>query len=210
MVTRRRALIAMAAVTGSTLLPSESALAAKRARAASPRLAKPPLLGSATAPKRLLLWGSLTCPFTALMAAGLKAIHSDMPDRVSIEWRHFPTHKPDPGLHVAAATFGGEQFWKFAGSVLQFVYAAGGQPGGLTDDKIFEFARLAGGTQAMVEASWRDDAKWAAVRRDLMAGKLLGITRTPGLFFNGYFLTPDGIPADLDAFNKSLRNMLSS
>ena len=43
-----------------------------------------------------------------------------------------------------------------------------------------------------------------------MTGRLLGITKTPGLFYNGYFLTPDGIPTDLAAFNRSLRTMLST
>ena len=42
-----------------------------------------------------------------------------------------------------------------------------------------------------------------------MAGKLLGITRTPGLFYNGYFMTPAGMPSDLKAFDKSLRAMLT-
>ena len=204
-IDRRRALGGLAALTGGALLLGKPAMAAKPVG-----LRQPPLLGRSTAPRRLLLWGSLTCPFTAMLFGALKQIQVDMADRVSLEWRHFPTHKPDPGLHVAAMTFSGERFWTFAGSVLKFIYAANGEFSGLTDDKIFELAKAAGGTRAQVEASWRDQAKWAAVRRDLMTGRLLGMTKTPGLFYNGYFLTPDGIPTDLAAFNRSLRTMLST
>jgi hypothetical protein len=46
------------------------------------------------------------------------------------------------------------------------------------------------------------------VKEDLIAGRLLGVARTPGLFYNGYFLTPNGIPLDLASFDKSLRAML--
>jgi protein-disulfide isomerase len=202
-INRRDALGGLVAIAGSAMLPGRAAGAARPAG-----LAPPPLLGKPTAPKRLLLWGSLTCPFTAMLAFGLKQIQHDMPARVAVEWRHFPTHKPDPGLHVAALAFGGQHFWNYALSVLKIVYDANGQFAALTDDKMVELAIANGGTRAGVEAALADQSKWAAVRRDLMAGKLLGVTRTPGLFFNGYFLTPDGIPNDFAAFNTSLRKML--
>ncbi len=94
-------------------------------------------------------------------------------------------HPPDPGLHVA---------------VLAFTV--------LTNAKIIEIAKSVGGTQALVEAAWANMTKWSAVRSDLIAGRLLGVTRTPGLFHNGYFLTPDGIPMDTEGFDRSLRSMI--
>jgi len=35
---------------------------------ADPAGVKPPLLGDANAPKRLVAWGSYTCPYTALLS----------------------------------------------------------------------------------------------------------------------------------------------
>lgn len=43
-----------------------------------------------------------------------------------------------------------------------------------------------------------------------MAGNLMGVKMTPGLFHNGYFLTPGGLPTDTAAFDKSLRAMIAA
>ena len=155
------------------------------------------------------MWGSLTCPFTALLAVTLKQIVTDMKSVASLEWRHFPTHPPDPALHVASLAFQGEHFWGFAINVLRAVYNANGDHAVLTPAKLAEFAKAEGGSQKTLDAAYADKAKWAAVKDDLHAGRLLGVTRTPGLFYNGYFMTPDGIPLDLKAFDKSLRKMLA-
>jgi protein-disulfide isomerase len=139
----------------------------------------------------------------------LRGAVTDLKGVASVEWRHFPTHAPDPALHVAGLGFEGDHFWGFTFRVVAAVYAAGGQFDGLTPAKLEEFAKAEGGSATTLEAAYADQAKWAAVKEDLMAGKLLGVTRTPGLFYNGYFMTPNGIPGDLKAFDKSLREMLT-
>lgn len=205
MTSTRRHVVALAAAGAA------GAMLGPLARAADPAPAaiKPPLLGQTTAPKRLVVWGSYTCPFTALLMGMLRGVVTDLKGVASVEWRHFPTHAPDPALHVAGLGFEGDHFWGFTFRVLGAVYAAGGQFAGLTPDKLAEFAKAEGGSAKTLEAAYADKAKWAAVKEDLMAGKLLGVTRTPGLFYNGYFMTPNGIPSDLKAFDKSLREMLT-
>jgi protein-disulfide isomerase len=131
-----------------------------------------------------------------------------MPDTVSVEWRHFPIHKPDPALHVAALAFEGDQFWGFTLRVLGEVLAKGGGFDMLTPEKLAEIAKTVGGSDERIQAAYADPAKWAAVKQDLLAGHLLGVQVTPGLFFNGYFLTPAGLPLDRKAFDASLRAML--
>ena len=178
-------------------------------------LAKPatihrPLLGSAAAPKRLILWGSLTCPYTAMLVDKLLGIQRDMPKVVAIEWHHFPTHPPDPALHVAALAFKGDQFWRFATTVLGQIYAAGGSYDTLTPARIEQIATSISGSPASVRAALRNQALWIVVRQDLIAGKLMRVSKTPGLFFNGYFLTPDGIPNDLEGFDRELRKMVAA
>lgn len=170
----------------------------------------PPLLGNPKAEKRLVVWGSYTCPFTALLIGTLNGIVTDMPGVVNVEWRHFPTHPPDPALHVAGLGFKGQHFWGFTFHVLSTVYAANGQFSGLTSQKLAEFAKAEGGSQKTLTAAYADKAKWSSVKDDLLAGRLLGVTRTPGLFYNGYFMTPDGMPMDTKTFDKSLRAMLKA
>lgn len=203
--TRRHLLGAMASGIAFAHIP-QHAQAAPAPAAQKP----PPVYGKKEAPKRLVVWGSYTCPYTAMLFTVLKPIVSDLKDVVSVEWRHFPTHPPDPALHVAGLSLEDEHFWNFTFHVLGFIYAAGGQYTGLTRAKILELAKIEGGSEASLKAAYGDPAKWAAVKQDLMAGKLLGITRTPGLFHNGYFMTPDGIPRDMKAFDTSLRAMLQA
>jgi protein-disulfide isomerase len=209
MIGTRRKVIALGAASFAGAVLAPIARAADAAPTPAPATIKPPLLGDAKAPKRLVMWGSYTCPFTAMLAFGLKTIVTDLKGAVSLEWRHFPTHAPDPALHVAGLAFQGEHFWGFTFSVLTAVYKANGAFAGLTPELLAEFAKAQGGSAKTLQAAYADKAKWTAVKQDLMAGKLLGVTRTPGLFYNGYFLTPDGIPRDLKAFDKSLREMLA-
>ncbi len=209
--TRRTLLIGGAAsLAGAALSPP--AWADPAAAGAKPAAAhfKPPLLGDDNAPKRLVVWGSCTCPFTAQLYGLLQKIVADMPQTASVEWRHFPTHAPDPALHVAALGFAGPHFWGFAFRVLGAIYAANGTFDGLTAEKLAAFAKAEGGSEKTLKAAYADAAKWTAVKEDLLAGRLLGVTRTPGLFFNGYFMTPDGMPLDIAAFDKSLRAMLKA
>jgi protein-disulfide isomerase len=167
-----------------------------------------PLLGDKAAPGCMILWGSYTCPFTAQLFEILTAIVADMPSRASLEWHHFPIHPPDPALHVAGLAFTGDHFWGFTKHILAEILSAGGSQAGLTPAKLAEFAQAEGGSAQMLAAAYADETKWSSVREDLMAGNLLGVTRTPALFYKGYFMTPNGIPTDTAAFDKSLRAML--
>lgn len=172
------------------------------------KAAAPPILGDAMAPGRFVVWGSLTCPFTAQLYEILRPIVHDMPKAAGVEWRHFPTHAPDPALHVAALGFEGEHFWGFTTSILREVLSRGGIYQGLTPEKLAEFAIAEGGSQGTLDAAYADPSKWAAVKEDLLAGNLLGVAITPGLFYQGHFLTPQGMPQDGKAFDAALRAML--
>jgi protein-disulfide isomerase len=171
-------------------------------------LPRPPLMGDEKAPKRLEVWGSYTCPFTAALLPILARIVLSKPKTVSLEWHHFPTHPPDPALHVAGLAFKDAHFWGFSSRILNMVLKAGGVYKGLTPEKLAEFARAEGGNEDMLTAAYADQANWDAVKADLIAGQLLGVRATPGLFYGGYFLTPKGVPRNVKAFEKSLRTMI--
>jgi protein-disulfide isomerase len=214
-ITRRNLIVAGAAGLGlaalSRMTRAAPANSLSKAGAAQPSIhLRPPVLGDEKAPKRLVVWGAYTCPFTAQLFGPFRGIVEDMKHVVSVEWRHFPTHPPDPALHVAGLGFKGEHFWGFTFRVLDEVYASGGQISGITPEKLAAFAKAEGGSEETLKAAYADKAKWAAVKEDALAGRLLGITRTPGLFYNGYFITPEGLPFDLKAFDASLRAMLQS
>ena len=200
----RRQLASRAALGTAALavgIPADRALA----DAAMP---KPPLLGSDKATKRFVCWGTYTCPFTAQLFQMLLGIVRENPGFAAVEWRHFPTHPVDPALHVAALAFEGDNFWKFSFAMMALVLKNGGMYDQLTPAKLIEFAEAAGGSEEILNKAYADDAKWTAVNQDMLAGRLMGVSLTPGLFFNGYFLRPEGIPNDKAAFDQSLRAML--
>ena len=168
----------------------------------------PELIGPAEASNRFQAWGSFTCPFTAMLMTLLTRIAKANPDTVCIEWHHFPTHKPDPAIHVASLAFSGTAYWGYAQRIFDAILAASGDFRGLTREKLVEFAKAEGGSEEDLEAAYADRDNWDAVKADLIAGQLLGVKVTPGLFYRGYFLTPTGLPRNLKEFEKSMFAML--
>ena len=198
-MTRRIVLSLTAAATPGLVL------AAAKTSAVSGGPTMPPLLGKPSAPKRFVVWGSYSCPYTALLMPILKALQAEGPDLVSVEWRNFPLHPMDPAQEAAALSLKGEAFWTFSFQAM----AAYLQKTSPLDDKEFVALIVAnGGSEATVQRAYADPSKWAAIRRDLVAGQLMGVKGTPGLFINGYFLTPGGLPTDTKAFARALNDMV--
>jgi protein-disulfide isomerase len=164
-----------------------------------------PPYGSDRAPYSFMVWGSLTCPFTRKLMPILKQIVDDSKGKVRLEWRHYPVHEPDPELLVIAQS-DPQRFWQFAFAIMRALdakptdanYVAAAQAA----------AQAAGIDLAKVEAAKSDPAKWDAVKQDFLAARLIGVEFTPGVFFDGYFLTPKGVPLDTKAFEKSLLIMV--
>ncbi len=209
---RRRLILtaAAAAAPGAALAKAASKTSgktpARKAAAAKVDVGAPHLLGPADAAKHFVLWGSYTCPYTAALFPILLKLQAETPKRVCIEWRHFPLHPPDPALHVAGQGLAGDAFWGFTTQILAFYLKEDRQPDG---KDLLALAQANGETQAWIDKAEADPVLWSAVKRDLIAGQLMGVASTPGLFVDGYFLTPDGMPSDAAGFEKSLRDMIA-
>lgn len=195
----RRRLVSAAGALAFTGVAGNMA-AAKPAAALVP----PPLLGAKTAPKRFVIWGSYTCPYTAMLVPILKKLQADLPSRVAVEWRHFPLHPPDPALHVAAMAVPNGRAWDFTSLVLAHYVETSAPPDG---PKLLELLKRCGAERTDLERVLAAPQSWATLKRDMLAGQLLGVTATPALFVDGYFLTPDGLPNDLASFDAALRAM---
>jgi protein-disulfide isomerase len=190
------------------LPPSLVVAAAETQAPTAAPLAGPPLVGEPSARKRFVIWGSLTCPYTAQAVKILLGILKDMPKAVAIEWRHFPIHPPDPVFHLAVLSAPADKRWLVIADILGIVDKGEGDYSKLTQDALSKIVVKSGGSKEALDAAMNDPAKWALLKSDLIAAKLMGVTRTPGLFIDGYFLTPAGIPTDAAGFDKSLRAMI--
>lgn len=164
-----------------------------------------PAYGSDKAPYSFMVWGAFTCPFTRKIMPVLKQIVDDSNGKVRLEWRHYPVHPPDPSLHVLAQA-DPDRFWDFT---FAFMQALDAQPNNSDYPSVAKTAAEKVGVDlAKFSAAEEDAAKWDIVKQDFLAGRLLGVGFTPGIFFDGYFLTPKGPPMDTKAFEASLRTMV--
>lgn len=205
---RRSVVAGMLALLPAAIAAGPAAAAEIAAERTTP--IPPPLHGRPDAAKRFAMWGNYTCPYTAKLLPVLTRIVDDNPSRISLEWHHYPRRPPDPALLVAGLAFESDHFWNFTSAALALVLAAGGDYRGLTMEKLVEFAQAEGGSEATLKAAQADPAKWQAVKDDYMAGQLLGVRNTPGLFFDGFYLTPGGLPADVAGFEAQLRAAVAS
>jgi protein-disulfide isomerase len=127
---------------------------------------------------------------------------------VNVEWHHFPLHNPDPTLHVVGLA-DRSKFWKFLYTVMLAARQDPQMQLNVSMDRIVQLAGAAEISETQVRRAYDDESNWAAIQDDELAGKLLGMRGTPGLFYSGYFLTSEGVPKDIAAFDASLRQMLN-
>ena len=164
-----------------------------------------PAYGSDKAPYSFTVWGTFTCPFPRKIMPVLKQIVDESNGKVRLEWRHYPVHPPDPSLHVLAQA-DPARFWDFAFAFMQALDANSNSTDYNANAKAA--AEKTGIDLAKFAAAEADAARWDAVKQDFLAGRLMGVSFTPGIFFDGYFLTPKGPPMDTKAFEASLRVMV--
>jgi len=166
----------------------------------------PPIYGSLSAQHTLVVWGSFTCPYTIRLMQVLIKIVQDSNGTVNIQWRHLPAHDHDPILHAVSLS-DPNKFWNFAFGVMT-KFMTGSDPSKWTWEQIVEMGKTAGIPEEALARARDDKANWEVLQQDYLAAKLLRVEKTPGLFYNGYFMTPDGMPFDVVTFDKSLRAML--
>lgn len=171
--------------------------------AAPTEMARMPAYGPQDAPLTFTVWGSLSCPFTRQLMPILKRIADDYEGMVNIEWRHYPIHPPDPALHVYSMA-DPSRFWDFLFALLDKAGTFHRDTGALA----VEVGREIKLSAEKIRATQENDQLWYTVKQDFLAAKLTGIRATPGLFHDGYFLTPNGMPQNLKEFEGILRNIV--
>jgi protein-disulfide isomerase len=175
---------APAAAPFAPLGPSSSAIAAADATALVPLYPDDASRGEARAPATLVVFGDLTCPFTARTLALVPKLESHYGPNLRIAFKHYPlpehAHAREAAEAAAAvqAKGGNEAFWKF-------VEAAIRAPEGLDPGRLEELGIKAGVPAGTVtEALRRHDAA-AHVDRDVNLARRFGLRGTPTLFLNG-------------------------
>jgi protein-disulfide isomerase len=202
----RRLMLGFAGVAMTPAALSAKPRASAKSKPAGDGLTPPPLLGPATAAERFIIWGSYTCPYTAMLIPIMKGLQSDHPKAVALEWRHYPLHPPDPALHVASMAVAPGRAWDFTAAVLEDYLATEKQTDGA---KLLSLLAKFGGDEKSYSRALADPASWATLKRDMLAAQMIGVKLTPAVVIDGYYLTPDGLPSDLKGFDAALRAMVA-
>ncbi|MGC4092520.1 MAG: thioredoxin domain-containing protein [Polyangiaceae bacterium] len=147
-----------------------------------------PSWGDADAPVSIVEFADLQCPFCERAEAALQRVRESYgPNRVRIEWRHFPLpfHKQARPAHEAAATVfalgGAKAFFAFTALALAHREE-------LNEASFEAWAERAGVERSRFVAARRANHEAAQVLRDIELGDRQGIDGTPNFLINGVLL----------------------
>jgi protein-disulfide isomerase len=141
------------------------------------------LLGPGAAELRVVEFSDFQCPFCANASGSLRALRARYPGRVTVVYRHFPLESIHPHAFAAAvaAECAGRQ-----GRFEAFHDALFAHQDSIPAEGWDGFAARAGIPDGNAFAACVRDARVAAVvRRDMEAGKGLGVRGTPSFVFDG-------------------------
>jgi protein-disulfide isomerase len=153
------------------------------------------VLGSASAPVRMVVFSSFQCPACKSFVELMRDVRRRYPDQVSIVFKHFPLGREcNPILkremqpRACAAAFAAEAalqqnvFWQYHDRLFASSLLASEQI--LTDA-----AKETGIDLAKWESDRRSPAVKLKVASDVSLGTALGVEATPAVFINGKRLT---------------------
>jgi protein-disulfide isomerase len=130
--------------------------------------------------RELVLWGDYECPHTRDAWPSVEALLERMGD-LRLGWRHYPVPRLHPHAMRAAeaAEAGAAQgaFWPFHRRLLAAA--------DLSDEALLAHARAEGLDADRIARELRDGAHVEAVRADKLAGRELGLRRTPTFLAHG-------------------------
>jgi protein-disulfide isomerase len=156
-----------------------------------PPPADSPWKGSATAKVVVQVFSDFQCPFCKRVEPTLTELEKAFPGKLKIVWRDapLPFHADAPLASQAAreayAQKGNAGFWKFHGELFEVQ----GNPDGLKRESLDKIAEKVGLDMAKFKTAL-DSNKWKArVDEDNAAGQKAGISGTPSVVINGYYIS---------------------
>jgi protein-disulfide isomerase len=160
----------------------------------------------------LVVFGDLTCPFTAQAFAQIPALEARFGSDLRVVFKHYPL----PGRAEARLTaeassvlqqVSDEAFWRF-------VDAATRNGPGLDAERLEELGIKAGAAAGTVTDGLGKHTQRARVDRDVDLGRRLGVRGTPVFFYNGRRLDglqpPERLASLLDIELRRTRDALSA
>ncbi len=144
-----------------------------------------PRWGDASAPVQIVEFSDFQCPYCSVGAETVDKIKEKYGKQVSIVYRHFPLpmHK-QAGKAAEAAECANEQgkFWEYHDALFADTKA-------WTDDDYKAIAKDVGLKKKPFAECLESGKHEATVQDDMEAGRMVGMSGTPGFYINGIVLT---------------------
>lgn len=141
--------------------------------------------GAAVPLVTIVEFSDFQCPFCGTLASALGELASAYPDDVRIVFRQFPLgfHKQaEPAARAVLAAGRQKRFWVMHD--LLFANRAR-----LSDEALHEYAATVGLDRRQFDADLSDAAIVKRVKAETDAGRTLGVSGTPSMFINGFFVS---------------------
>ncbi|MEM6993234.1 MAG: DsbA family protein [Myxococcota bacterium] len=154
--------------------------------------------GAASPLVTIVEYSDFQCPFCGTLASALHELVSAYPDDVRIVFRQFPLafHKQaEPAARAVIAAGRQQRFW----AMHDVLFANRSK---LSDEALPEYADGVGLSRKTFEADFADAAVAKRVADEMAQGRKLGVSGTPSMFINGFFvggmLEPDKLTEVVD------------
>jgi protein-disulfide isomerase len=156
-----------------------------------PPPASSPSRGPADAKVVLQVFSDFECPYCKRLAPVLDALSREYPRDLRVVWRHLPLpiHANAKVAAMAAleagAQLGPDGFWRMHDLIYRFL----GRPGGVPNPETLQrYAGQLGLDLVRFREAIEQGRHEAAIARDIVTALGSGITATPSVVVNGYFI----------------------
>lgn len=156
-----------------------------------PPPADSPWKGTANAKVIVQVFSDFQCPFCKRVEPTLTELEKAFPGKLKIVWRDapLPFHQDAPLASAAAREAfvqkGNAGFWKFHGELFE----SQGNPEGLKRPNLDKIAEKLGLDMAKFKAALDSNKHKARIDEDNAVGQKAGISGTPAVVINGYFIS---------------------
>ena len=138
--------------------------------------------GAATAPMTLVQYGDYECPYTRQSATVVRALQSQLGNRLRFVFRNFPLIEIHPhALHAAEAAEAASaqgKFWEMHDYIFQHQHT-------LADTDLLRFAEAVGLDQTQFLQDMNEHRYLKRIEADVESGVQSDVAGTPTFFING-------------------------
>lgn len=138
-------------------------------------------------------YSDFQCPFCGTLASALDELVSAYPKDVRIVFRQFPLGfhpRAEPAARAALAAGRQQRFWAMHDTMFA-------QRSKLADEDLTAYAKELGLDTDRFASDFADEALAARVAAEMEQGRKLGVSGTPSMFINGFFVAGMLDPAKL-------------